>query len=81
MAAPIQSVGAQDAAAITKSDTTTYSPAFDALWIGGAGDVTVRTARGTTVEFVGAAAGTVIPISADRVMDATTATDIVGLRF
>lgn len=78
-----QLFGAGDAIALTKSDSTTYVPPFNALYIGGAGDVAVRTyPGGTTVTFSGAAAGSIIPIQCDRLMSAnTTATSVLGLRY
>ncbi len=87
MANPIQPVTARDAVAITKSDTTLYNSEInggylDALYIGGAGDVAVRTVAGTVVTFSGATAGSTIPIRCDRVMSTnTTATLILGLRY
>jgi len=86
MANAIQSNTPTDAVALTKNDTTTYSPdnggMFDGLYVGGAGDVAVRTANGSVVTFSGAAAGTTIPIRFDRLMSTnTTATLILGLRY
>jgi hypothetical protein len=82
MANGVEAKGARYAQPLTKSDTTTYSPPFDALYIGGAGDVAVRTQDGQTVTFVGAAAGSILPVSVDRLMSANTdATDVLGLRF
>jgi len=82
MAQEIFAVGARDAIAITKSDATSYGLDYlDALYIGGAGDVAVVTAGGTTVTFVGAVAGSIIPVQCQQVLAATTATSIVGLRF
>ncbi len=86
MANPVEAIGARDAIAITKSDSTLYNATnnggfLDALYVGGAGDVTVRTVGGTTVAFVGVPAGTILPIRCDQVRAATTATSVVGLRF
>ncbi len=82
MAAEIFAVGARDAVAITKSDVTSYASDFlDALYVGGAGDVAVVTAGGSTTTFVGVVAGSIIPVQCQQVLDATTATSIVGLRF
>jgi hypothetical protein len=74
-------VPARDAVAVTKSDATTYSPPFRALWVGGAGDVAVKTkVGGSAVTFVGVAAGTILPVNAYQVMSTnTTATSIVGI--
>jgi hypothetical protein len=85
MAREVFAVGASDAVAITKSDATEYTPQnggyLDALYVGGAGDVTVKTVDGSTVAFVGAVAGSILPIQCQQVRSATTATSIVGLRF
>jgi hypothetical protein len=86
MANSIQPITPRDAQALTKSDTTTYTSAngglFDGLYVGGAGDVAVRTEAGTVVTFSGALAGTTIPIKFDRLMSTnTTATLILGLRY
>lgn len=74
-------VPARDAQAVTASDVTTYSPPFRALWIGGAGNVAVKTkVGGTAVTFAGVVAGTLLPVNAYQVMSTnTTATDIVGI--
>lgn len=77
----INGAGARECTAVTKSDVTTYSPMFDALYVGGAGNVTIVDGDGNTVEFVGVPAGTILPVNAYQVMDATTATSIVGLRY
>lgn len=49
-----------------------------ALYVGGAGNVTVTMAGGASVEFVGVPAGSILPIRVDRVT-AATATGIVAL--
>lgn len=79
----IQAGGAGDATALTKSDTTVYDKPFDALYVGGAGNVAVRTfPAGQTVTFAGAVAGSIIPIRCDKLMSTNTnATSVVGLRF
>jgi hypothetical protein len=85
MADEIFAVGAGDAIAVTKSDATTYLPSntgyLDALYVGGGGDVAVVTVAGSTVTFVGVLAGSIIPVQCRQVLNATTATNIVGLRF
>jgi hypothetical protein len=66
--------------AITKSDDTVLV-GVRALYVGGAGDVAVRApGSSTTITFVGVPAGTVLPIVVGKVMAATTATSIVGLK-
>jgi hypothetical protein len=75
-------IGAMDAVAITPSDTLDIpNGPVRALWIGGAGNVALQSGGGTTVVFVGCGGGTVLPVTASRVMaTATTATNIVGLK-
>jgi len=69
------------AAAVTPNDSTdlTISPAR-ALYIGGAGNISVDTAAGDTVTFSGVTAGMILPVSVKRVRStSTTATLIVAL--
>lgn len=80
MANPVEPKTGQDAIAVTKSDTTVLRDVA-ALFVGGAGDVTVRTVRGTTVAFVGVLAGSILPIAVDQVRAATTATNIVAITY
>jgi hypothetical protein len=69
---------ASDAAVVAPSDTTAVS--FRSLYIGGAGDVTVVTSAGVTVDFVAVPAGSILPVSVIKVkLTGTTATNIVGL--
>lgn len=68
-----------NAVAVTPHDTN--ANAFDALYIGGAGNVTVETQGGQTVAFVAPPVGTVLYIKTRLVKSTgTTATNIVGLR-
>lgn len=73
--------GYGSAAAVTKSDTTVVN--CRALWVGGVGDVAVKTVPGATaVTFTAVPAGTLLPVSIDggQVMSTnTTATLIVAL--
>ena len=67
--------------AATPSNTADLAFVTTALYVGGAGDVTVR-ADGSTqnVTFTAVPAGSVLPIRVARVMaTGTTATNIVGL--
>jgi hypothetical protein len=66
--------------AVTKSDSTVLRTTR-ALWVGGAGDVDVIFAEGTTaVTLAGIAAGTILPVQVTKVMSTnTTATSIVAL--
>lgn len=70
---------AAGAAAVTEHDANPLSNTSRALYIGGAGDVTVTMLDGNDVEFVGVPAGTILPIRVTHVKTATTATDIVAL--
>jgi hypothetical protein len=65
--------------AVTKSDSTVLN--FQALWIGGAGNVAIKTSEAAdAVTIVGVPAGTILPISGGLVMSTnTTATNIVAL--
>lgn len=70
---------ASDAFAITPSDSTTQRAS--ALYIGGAGNVAVKTEDGTTVTFTGAQAGSILPVRVLQVLaTSTTATAILGFR-
>ena len=71
---------ADDAAAVTPSDTENFAVVARGLWVGGAGNVTLVTAAGRTVTFSAVAAGTLLPIRCSRVNAAlTSATLIVAL--
>lgn len=48
------------------------------LYVGGAGDVVVTTVAGTSLTFVGAQAGSILPIKATHVTAGTTATNLIG---
>lgn len=80
MGLAVEALPALDAAAITKSDSTAVN--FDAIYVGGTGDVAVRTFKGTTVTFSAVPVGTILPIKVDRVMSTnTTATLMLGLKY
>jgi len=75
----------QVARAITPADATAIGP-FLALYVGGAGDVTVVMRNGdgaggvTPVTFKSVPVGTILPIAIQGVnATATTATNLVGL--
>ena len=74
------SLPANQAEAVTTSDTVNLSGTARALYIGGAGNVNVIMPDGTTVLFSGLSAGTILPVRVRRVMaTSTTATMIVAL--
>lgn len=66
--------------AITPSDTV--DEAFSAIYVGGAGDVSVvMEAGGTAVTFKAPPVGTILPIRVKRVnATLTTATLLIGLQ-
>lgn len=67
------------AAAITKSDAA--ANVFDAVWVGGAGNLAVILENDTSaVTLVAVPAGTLMPLRTSKVMSTnTTATNMVGL--
>lgn len=73
---------AEKAEAITPSDSTSFTPYYRGLYVGGAGNVAVLPVGQTaTVVFQGIPAGTILPIIVSKVLSTgTTATRIVGLR-
>lgn len=74
--------GATTCTAITTSDSTTYTPMLDALYVGVTGNVTIVDGDGDTVLFTAVPAGMVLPVSCSKVMaTGTTASAIVGLRY
>jgi hypothetical protein len=68
-----------DAVAITPSDSTVLN--LCGFYVGGAGNVAVQTAAGSTaVTFIAPPVGSVIKLQIARIMStSTTATNIVGL--
>ena len=72
---------AYSAEAVTPSDVTNFSSFARALYVGGAGNISVVMRDGETVVFNSLAAGSILPILAARVNATnTTATNIVALR-
>jgi hypothetical protein len=67
------------AVAITPSDVTVI-PDTRGIYVGGAGNLTVRMQDGQTVTFTAVAVGVILDIAVDMVMATdTTATAIVAL--
>lgn len=65
---------------VTKSDVTIFPSLTRGLWVGGAGDVAVRMADGTTPTYSAVPAGTLLPYQVDQVLSTgTTATLIVAV--
>jgi hypothetical protein len=72
---------AVDAKPVTPSDTVNLpNGPCRAIYVGGAGNLQIITAGGSTATFVGLAAGTVLPMGAVRVLStSTTATNLLAL--
>ncbi len=70
----------ENAAEIVPDDAAPLPHVTRALYVGGAGDVTLRMLGGDEVTFQGLAAGTLLPIRAVLVkLSGTTASGLVGL--
>ena len=68
----------QTARAITPSDTAPQS--YRAIYVGGAGNVSVVTTGGETVTFTAPPVGSIIPVEVSFVRATlTTATNLVGM--
>ncbi|WP_127902098.1 spike base protein, RCAP_Rcc01079 family [Solirhodobacter olei] len=71
---------AHDAAAVTPDDAAALAEVSRALYVGQAGDLAVTMAGGQQVTFAGVAAGSLLPVRAERVRaTGTTAGAIVAL--
>lgn len=71
---------AENAFAVTPSDDTDLAEDTRGLYVGVSGDVKVDLVGGTTVTFVGLAAGVLHPLRVKRVYETgTDAEDIVGV--
>jgi hypothetical protein len=71
---------ADNATAVTPSDSTDLAYTSRALYIGGAGNLVVTMAGGGDVTFSAVPAGSILPIRVSRVKaTSTTATSIVNL--
>jgi hypothetical protein len=70
----------EDAVAVTPSDSVNLTGAPRALYIGTFGDVSLVTASGNTVVFVGVQSGSILPVRVQRVnATGTAATNIVAI--
>ena len=70
---------ARSSGAVTASDSTALD--FNALWIGVAGNVTIKhTASGDAVTYSNVPVG-ILPVAGVRVMAATTATGVVWMKW
>jgi hypothetical protein len=77
---PEMSEPASNAFTVMPNNDTVVEQLIPSLWIGGGGAVAVRLKSGAPVTFAGAAAGTLLPVCADKVLaPGTAATSILGL--
>lgn len=74
----VQSAAASSAFAVTPSDVTVI--AAEALYIGVTGNLTVVTVANETIQFKNVPVG-IFPIRCTKVTAATTATEIVGMKY
>ncbi len=71
---------ADNAVAVTPSDSTDLAFTSRALYVGGAGNIVVTMAGGGDVTFTAVPAGSILPVRVTRVKaTSTTATAIVNL--
>ncbi|MBI1173373.1 hypothetical protein GC209_18450 [bacterium] len=71
---------AAHAFAITANDSADLALTTRAIYVGGSGDVRVKTVGGGTVTFSGVSAGVILPVRINRVyVTGTTATNLIGL--
>jgi len=76
----MQPIIATSVAAVTPHDTNPN--VYNALWVGGTGNVAVECANGSTATFTAVPAGVVLPVATARVLaTGTTATLIVGMKW
>jgi len=69
---------ALNALEVTPSDSAPLPFVSKRLWVGGAGNVTLTTVGGQTVEYANVPAGAYLNVRADQVMaTGTTATNII----
>lgn len=75
---------AEDAVAVTPSDSVIFVPPLRGLYIGSisvGATLTVVTAGGNTVQFTSVVAGTFVPVACAQVKaTGTAATNIVGFK-
>jgi hypothetical protein len=69
-----------DAFTLTPADATVYQPPLSGLFVGGTGAVSVVTPSGNTVVFSAVPAGAILPVAVSKVLAATVATLILGLK-
>jgi hypothetical protein len=78
-AAELDSPAWSAAAVVPSADADLPLAPTRAVYVGGAGNLAVIMAGGGTVTFSGVAAGTILPIRVDRIVNTSTATLILAL--
>lgn len=73
-----QTICADHAAVVAPSDSTVLPPTL-ALYVGGAGNLTVTMVDGVDAVFTGLLANTILPVRVTKVKAATTATNITAM--
>lgn len=68
----------EDMISVTKSDSTVLQ-LTQGIYVGGIGDLVVLTKAGTTATLKNIIVGVIHPIQCTKVLDATTATDILAV--
>ena len=69
-----------DAFAVTPDDVADFPTTARGIYVGGGGDISLVTLRGTAVTFRALQAGSVLPCAARRInATGTTASDLVAL--
>ena len=74
------SLPAISAEEVTPNDAADLTDMSRAIYVGTGGDLTVVMEEGQTVTFANVPDGTLLPLRVSRVMEASTATDIVAIR-
>lgn len=71
---------AEGAVLVTPSDSTDLVTLCRAIYVGGAGNLNIDMADGTTITFSGLSSGQILPVRAKRVRaTGTTATNIIAM--
>jgi hypothetical protein len=74
------SAPAESAVSVTPSDSADLATLCRAIYVGGAGNLNLDMADGTTIVFIGLSSGQILPVRAKRVRStSTTATNIIAL--
>jgi len=76
---PLHVNAATGGSAITPSDSTVVD--FNGIYVGGAGNLAVELLDGSTVTLTAVIVGTIYPLRVTKVKAATTATNLVGLKW